>query len=79
MITGISLLVPDFTDFLNIAGSIGSCMIAFVLPCLLYMEEFKGQLSMKVIGFNWFVIFLGIAGSILSVVYSVIKIIDEHK
>jgi amino acid permease len=38
IVTGISLLVPDFTDFLNIAGSIGSAMIAFVLPPLLYLK-----------------------------------------
>jgi amino acid permease len=42
LITGIALLIPNFTDFLNIAGSIGSAAIAFILPPLLYLVEFKG-------------------------------------
>jgi len=35
-VTGIALIIPNFTDFLNIAGSMGAGMIAFVLPPLLY-------------------------------------------
>lgn len=45
VITGIALMIPNFTDFLNIAGSIGSAAIAFVLPPLLFLKEFKGELS----------------------------------
>ena len=75
LITGVSLLVPDFTDFLNIAGSIGSAVIAFILPPLLYMVEFKGQLSLPSIIFQWFIIVFGAAGATYSTVYSILKII----
>ncbi len=70
-ITGISLLIPNFTDFLNIAGAIGSAAIAFILPPFLYMIEFKGHLSMSVIIFNWFIVIFGFAGAIYSTYFSI--------
>ena len=42
IITGVALIIPNFTDFLNIAGAIGSAAIAFILPPLLYLIEFRG-------------------------------------
>lgn len=30
-------VIPDFIAFLNIVGSIGSTILAFVLPCVYYM------------------------------------------
>ena len=75
LVTGISLLIPNFTDFLNIAGSLGSAMIAFVLPPLLYLIEFKGKLSIVTIVLNWLIIVFGVLGAIYSVYFSVYKII----
>ncbi len=71
LVTGISLLIPNFTDFLNIAGSLGSAMIAFVLPPLLYMAEFRGQLKTYVIAINWFIIAFGVLGALYSVYFSI--------
>lgn len=76
IITGVSLMVPDFTDLLNIAGAVGSAMIAFILPPLLYISQFKGKLSKPVIAFNWFIIVLGAAGAIYSLYTSIKKFID---
>ena len=36
VVTGVALIIPDFTTFLDISGSLGAGVIAFVLPPLLY-------------------------------------------
>ena len=68
-------MIPNFTDFLNIAGSIGSAMIAFVLPPLLYLKEFKGELNLRKIILNWAIIIFGAAGAIYSVYFSIYNMI----
>ena len=35
-VSGLAMVIPDFTTFLNIAGSLGAGVIAFVLPPMLY-------------------------------------------
>lgn len=37
-VTGIALLIPDFTTFCDIAGALGAGVIAFILPPLMYNE-----------------------------------------
>ena len=76
IITGISLIIPNFTDFLNIAGSIGSAAIAFILPPILYMCEFKGELKLWVVIFNWFIVVFGFAGAIYSTYFSIDQILN---
>ena len=71
LVTGISLLIPNFTDFLNIAGSVGSTMIAFVLPPLLYMHEFKRELGLPLKIANWAIVVFGILGGGYSVYFSI--------
>lgn len=79
IITGISLLIPNFTDFLNIAGSIGSAAIAFVLPPILYLMEFKGKLSHAVIYFNYFIVLFGFGGAIYSTYFSINEMINAKE
>lgn len=43
-ITGIALIIPDFTIFINIAGALGAGVLAFILPPLLYNAEFKDSI-----------------------------------
>ena len=38
LITCMACLVPNFTDFLNIMGSLASSMIAFIIPSMLYLK-----------------------------------------
>jgi amino acid permease len=76
LITGIALLIPNFTDFLNIAGSIGSAAIAFILPPILYLKEFEGELSKSIIYFNWFIVVFGFAGAIYSTYFSIDQMIN---
>ena len=68
------MIIPDFTDFLNIAGSIGSAMIAFILPPLIYMRVFKDELSMSVKVINILIICLGVGGGGYSILYSIDKL-----
>jgi proton-coupled amino acid transporter len=77
LITGISLLIPDFTDFLNIAGSIGSAAIAFVLPPLLFLAQFKGQITTPVVAFNWFIIVFGVCGAVYSTYFSINEMLKK--
>lgn len=77
LITGISLIVPNFTDFLNIAGSIGSAMIAFILPPLLYLSQFRETVTLKTKLFNYFIMLFGAAGAIYSTYFSIDNIIHR--
>ena len=79
IITGISLLIPNFTDFLNIAGSIGSAAIAFIIPPLLYLTEFKGQVSKQAVAFNWFIMIFGFCGAAYSTYFSINEMIKDRK
>jgi len=78
LVTGISLLIPNFTDFLNIAGSVGSTMIAFVLPPLLYLKEFRFELTLLDKIVNWLIIIFGAAGGIYSVYFSINEIVNAN-
>jgi len=75
IITGVALLIPNFTDFLNIAGAIGSAAIAFVIPPLLYLTEFKGHVSTQLKALNWFIIAFGVGGAIYSTYFSINEMI----
>jgi amino acid permease len=78
LITGIALLIPNFTDFLNIAGSLGAAMIAFILPPIMYNTEFKSTISKTKYWFNVFVVFVGIGGGAMSIADSIHSIIHRN-
>ena len=70
-VTGIAMIIPDFTVFLDISGALGAGVIAFVLPPLLYNEEFKDTVSAPIKYSNWLIVLFGFVGIILSVVASI--------
>jgi amino acid permease len=76
MMTVITCLIPNFTDFINISGALGGGMIAFVLPCVFYNIEFKDTITLKRKWFNYFVIVVGVVGSGLSLYTSINSIIE---
>jgi amino acid permease len=76
LITGIALLIPNFTDFLNIMGSLGAALIAFILPPWLYNIEFKATISQTRKWFNYLVMVIGVVGGALSIYTSIKGIID---
>lgn len=70
-ITGVALLIPDFTVFLDIAGALGAGVIAFILPPLLYNEEFKESVEPWKKYSNWAICVFGVVGCTLSIVSSI--------
>ncbi len=73
-VTGIALIIPDFTVFLDIAGSLGASVIAFVFPPLLYNIEFKDTITNWTKYTNYAIVLFGIGGGTLSIVNSIIAI-----
>ena len=71
-ITGVALIIPDFTTFLDISGSLGAGMIAFVLPPILYNKQFEGTIPAWKKYTNWLICAFGVVGSIFSVTQSII-------
>ncbi|TNV79332.1 hypothetical protein FGO68_gene802 [Halteria grandinella] len=68
--------VKTFTDFINIAGAIGSVTVAFVLPEVLYLREFGDKISTaKRIG-CYFIAIFGVIGSTYSIYFSVRKMVQ---
>ena len=75
-ITGIALIIPDFTVFLDIAGALGAGVIAFVLPPLLYNEEFKESVPNWKKYSNWAICVFGVVGCTLSIASSIQSIVN---
>jgi amino acid permease len=74
--TLIGASVRTFTDFINIAGAIGSVTVAFVLPEVLYLRAFGNKISAaKKIG-CYFIAVFGIVGSTYSIYFSVRKMVQ---
>ncbi|CDW85168.1 UNKNOWN [Stylonychia lemnae] len=73
-VTGICLIVPNFTDFLNISGSVGATFSCFIIPQLLYMKVFKGSITKYQRVGCWMLIVFGIFGSIFSLSYTFSRI-----
>jgi amino acid permease len=71
--TVIAYSVTTFTDFINIAGSVGSVSVGFILPEILYLKVFGHKLPIwKKVGCVSISI-LGVVGGTYSVVYSLQK------
>ncbi|CDW75582.1 UNKNOWN [Stylonychia lemnae] len=71
--TLISMTVPTFTDFLNIAGSIGSATVGFIFPQLLYMKQFP-LISTRKRFICWLILWFGALGGSYSIYFSVEKL-----
>ena len=79
MITIIALIIPNFTDFLNLVGAVSGGMLAFIMPPLLYNIEFKNEISKTKRLFNRAIFTFGIVGSIFSIWTSVDSIRNNLK
>jgi hypothetical protein len=75
-VTGVAMIVPDFTDLLNIGGSLGAGMIAFVFPPLLYNIQFADTITPAIKWSNIAIVAFGLIGSALSIYASILNIID---
>ena len=75
-ITGIALVIPDFTTFLDIAGALGAGVIAFILPPLLYNKQFEDTITPCKKYSNWAICVFGVVGCTLSIVSSIKAIVN---
>jgi len=66
--------VPNFTDFLNISGALGSATIAFIVPELLYLKQFPNASVKEKVG-CWLLIWFGFFGGLYSIYFSVEKLL----
>ena len=76
-VTGIALLIPDFTTFCDIAGALGAAVVAFILPPLMYNHQFAATITpLRKYG-HWALVVFGVCGSTISIVNSILTIIKE--
>jgi len=66
------MLIPNFTDFLNIAGSLGAALIAFILPPIFYNKQFEDTITPCTKYSNWGIVAFGVIGGALSITTSII-------
>lgn len=72
--TIICLSVQTFTDYINIAGAIGSVTVAFVIPEMLYLKSFGERVTPLKRAGCYFIAAFGIVGSTYSIYYSIKKL-----
>ena len=78
IVTGVAMIIPDFTDFLNIAGAMGCGVLAFIFPPLLRNKVFKDTLPKWKLYSNYLIIIFGAVGSVLSIYTSIKQIVDNY-
>lgn len=71
MTTLLCMVVRTFTDFINIAGSLGSMTVAFVLPQIFVMKVFGHSMSA---GAKLGCLMIGLFGGSYSIYFSVLKL-----
>lgn len=74
MTTVVCMLVKTFTDFINIAGALGSVTVAFVLPQIFYLLTFSHQMSFVQKTGCVLIALFGIIGGTYSIYYSIQKL-----
>ena len=76
MVTGIALIIPDFTTFLDIMGAIAAGTVAFILPPLIYNKQFETSISPSKKYLHWGIVAFGVIGSILSLSTSIAGLVN---
>lgn len=71
LVTVVSSSIPNFIAFLNLAGSIGSSVLAFILPPIYYIQinggfKKENKLPFYVFAINVFICLFGIGGGAYS-------------
>jgi amino acid permease len=74
MTTIVCMVVKTFTDFINIAGALGSVTVAFILPQIFYIKTYGHLMSAWTKGGCWIIAILGVAGGTYSIYFSIEKL-----
>jgi len=74
----IVLVIPSFSAIMGLIGATCCSLLAFILPGLFHLKLFKGSISKKEIGMDYFLIGLGIIGAILGTHDALVRIGIAH-
>jgi amino acid permease len=74
MTTIVCMVVKTFTDFINIAGALGSVTVAFILPQMFYFRTYGNELSYWQKLGCYLIATFGICGGTYSIYYSIEKL-----
>ena len=69
--TAIALIIPNFTIFINLLGSVGGSILAFMLPPVMYNKEFADTISTSMKVLNYVIVVIGVASCVFSIVTNV--------
>nr|XP_039250430.1 amino acid transporter AVT3B-like [Styela clava] len=61
----IVLLIPSFADLMSLVGATCCSLIAFIMPAMFHLKLFQGDLTRSQILLDYFLILLGITGTII--------------
>ena len=77
LVTVVSTYIPNFVTVLNLSGSIGSSMVAFIMPPIYYIQFFGvKKLGKLVVALNICICIFGISGGIYSIYISILAFIN---
>jgi hypothetical protein len=71
MTTIVCMVVKTFTDFINIAGALGSVTVAFILPQIFYIKTYGRLMTLWNKVGCWAIAIFGIVGSSYSIYFSI--------
>ncbi|KAG7379200.1 hypothetical protein PHYPSEUDO_008897 [Phytophthora pseudosyringae] len=73
----VAVCVPDVGLLISLFGSVGSSMLAIVLPPVLYLVASGSALSLPSRVFHWGIVVFGIVGMVAGTVQAVRQVIDS--
>lgn len=78
-VAGIALAIPLFGLFSSLIGAFSVSAIMLIMPCIFYLKMFWDELGTGAIAFCYFVLVLGVFGSVISTVVDVLDIAHALK
>lgn len=73
----IAVCVPDVGLLISLFGSVGSSMLAIVLPPVLYLVATGSTLSLPSRIFHWGIVVFGIVGMVAGTVQAIRQVINS--
>lgn len=72
----LAVVIPHFTLLMGFTGSLTAPWLDFIFPCLFHLKLKKGKLGWISIAADWGVIFVGVTGGVVGLVYSSIQLFN---
>ena len=65
-----AVVIPHFTILMGFIGSFTGCFLSFIWPCIFHLALRRHTMSIMVMAYDIFIIFLGIVFGLLGMYYS---------